>query len=1686
MATSANEMALPLEGDYSLQGCKPTDQEDNASTHSDGTDELPPPVVITLEHIKDDEPLPRNGKQEEVDLSNDDGEDTAWNDTQTDTQAQESQNSNGQPDVWGQQDNQNSNDQPDVWGQQDNQNSNDQPDVWGQQDNQNSNDQPDVWGQQDNQNSNDQPDVWGQQDTQNSNDQPAASGQQDTQNSNDQPDVWGQQDNQNSNDQPDVWGQQDTQNSNDQPAASGQQDTQNSNDQPDVWGQQDNQNSNTEPAASGQQDTQNSNDQPAASGQQDTQNSNGQPDVWGQQDSQNSNDQKDVWGQQDNQNSNGQPDVWGQQDNQNSNTEPAAPSQQDTQNSNSQTDIWSQLFNQNSDGKENICGQQDNQNATNQDEKLSAKPFRKFEHTKFETAAPSLIGTLSTSNGKSKFVTRAGTTRTESPKAGCLLGSNGTIMGYLDRALRTAGAGRDIGPATFVTVVRAETFPMTIRIRHVYQSRNKRYVAALVEIPIYALVDTPRIESHEQNSPAQIKRMNRGGKNFQIRDTVRLLLDVDTSKAWIRRVSVPDRDPSVGEFVNAWWENISTGPSTRQFSITMPPDQQIVSRYMNFVAVAYAEMKASPGNLWLKAKDFFLDPNNPNQLGFKTLQFNNTRASQSNPASIVFHNDISRMLALQMSSYEELELELSATAELAKLPFQAFVVPDVASKWVPDKLDYGITPDETIRSYLVVIPDVSDKQRLFLPDIGQTFKVVLGLHLPEPRQHPVDEVNPRGSTLRAVRYLIEKAVFLQHNHDAEAHEASPEEKTRAAETRDAEMVVEIASTMPKPLTPELRSKHNIPDSIEDHHARLIAAGAYLSAFFPIKVDDTDLEIELMNLFTDVELSVPAATTSLEWFAVRVKAPAGADAAGIYLIVRTPRERGWPAKYASPPMAFNFPSPPMIGPVYEAFSSNNHSNFLIELTMLLEPNETTTRLEMTAVSMMASSPAGSHQAELWDYTARFEDGYHTSVIDRFPSLPLMQQEPAYKSLHEAFKSCPAGLIMYSGGPGSGKTTFAIQTVAHLKKNNDTFRALWTVHSNDLCDDAANKLHMALGLSCRVVRVYPLHRMINAVAGRLPLDSAPEIDPKEWASLSTSAKAVAGCIRAATITSRKDHPLARRDSLVMFALEIAKAHPDFEDFRVLKAFSHRDNEKERQFTEECYRLLAYTLTQVEVIVGTPVALGQIGRAKKLAQDDVGKWTPDVTVIDEIGRMPESQFWIPLACFNTTLILAMGDTRQFKPMSSSNDARGSGEVGAKWKATFGPQRTMSILRRAEKVGALVTHIYINRRNIGGIAEWAKKNIYNGRMNIAHATGPLVDLFTKEMNYILRCDHGRTNSYMVNIGEGYEQKSGTSYVNTANRNYTFALIFKLFGRGFPSTFDVTKQGSIMIITPYTAQLAAYIDDWRSYVANDHIKSRVSFRTIDDSMSAEADIVIFDTVRSDNLGFIPKTERMAVATTRARGAMVTLLNVKEWKRNKDGRAKAADATVNNHLIGYFNWHLARGTVSDTNFNKKGWDLMCETCGQPNHSADKCRSSRRCRNCHGAHHERFCPRGFVSSDTYDVSRRQKTTVESNEPGVPSSIVLDTAVRIPPGTRRTRGEIENCQIPVAMDEPHESRVDARHLLHEARNSLKSEVETHSFLKTELGASSTGFLVSAETALGNDDSSEDLEEDPEEDTKEDVIW
>ncbi|KAK1974204.1 hypothetical protein LZ30DRAFT_571950, partial [Colletotrichum cereale] len=108
-------------------------------------------------------------------------------------------------------------------------------------------------------------------------------------------------------------------------------------------------------------------------------------------------------------------------------------------------------------------------------------------------------------------------------------------------------------------------------------------------------------------------------------------------------------------------------------------DHIVLPSYMDPVIEEYAHVRDDPKRAWAAARQFFRDPKNIKQLGWKTLNTDTPRPDKPNVPQIVFTTEIARLLSMQMSSYEELEIDLSNAAELKSRIFQSLFLPDVTS-----------------------------------------------------------------------------------------------------------------------------------------------------------------------------------------------------------------------------------------------------------------------------------------------------------------------------------------------------------------------------------------------------------------------------------------------------------------------------------------------------------------------------------------------------------------------------------------------------------------------------------------------------------------------------------------------------------------------------------------------------------------------------------------------------------------------------------------------------------------------------------------------------------------------------------------------------------------------------------------------------------------------------------------------
>ncbi|TDZ35967.1 DNA polymerase alpha-associated DNA helicase A [Colletotrichum spinosum] len=542
----------------------------------------------------------------------------------------------------------------------------------------------------------------------------------------------------------------------------------------------------------------------------------------------------------------------------------------------------------------------------------------------------------------------------------------------------------------------------------------------------------------------------------------------------------------------------------------------------------------------------------------------------------------------------------------------------------------------------------------------------------------------------------------------------------------------------------------------------------------------------------------------------------------------------------------------------------------KVTIHATPDPATTKMEMQAVVNMGLAREGSNNAIRWEYTRNFDPssipaGHKLQSVDfhqRFPAIAKLElHDKPQMELLAKLRSVPAGIALYTGGPGSGKSTIAGRIALAAVQSSRHNKVLWVIHSNELCDDAVQTLKH--GCSA--------HK--NVRVGRLPTMRVMEDTLLKACSKTNEPPTRFADRRSVTEQKAAYNP----DSITAIAIQMAKDHSAEHS-----AFWNPDVEY-LNWKAACRDLLGGALGRFDILVGTPFAVGQLGGCDLPSLIDSPRpickdWKPTLIIVEEAGRIPEVQWWIPVSAFPDALVLSMGDTRQFKPLSLSvqadKDREHSRNLTHAWKCTFGEQRQVSILERAELCGQLLAHLSTNRRNRGQIAEWAASSPYRGEMKIEYLRGcgsgleiEYTDFFSK----VLRT-RDKSNSVVCDA-QGVSYCEGTGLVNHDNRKFAFDLISKAYSANLPSVKFKGKRAQIMIITPYTAQLLKYRTELRRATDPSITNSDITARTIDSSMSAEADLVIFDSVRGQDIsGFLDNEARMTVATTRARGGAVMIV----------------------------------------------------------------------------------------------------------------------------------------------------------------------------------------------------------------------
>lgn len=134
------------------------------------------------------------------------------------------------------------------------------------------------------------------------------------------------------------------------------------------------------------------------------------------------------------------------------------------------------------------------------------------------------------------------------------------------------------------------------------------------------------------------------------------------------------------------------------------------------------------------------------------------------------------------------------------------------------------------------------------------------------------------------------------------------------------------------------------------------------------------------------------------------------------------------------------------------------------------------------------------------------------------------------------------------------------------------------------------------------------------------------------------------------------------------------------------------------------------------------------------------------------------------------------------------------------------------------------------------------------------------------------------VNIPYASQHEVGTSFANPIDALFIREFLVYMYRHApivnagdFLQNISPPRVGTVLTITGYSAQNNELQGCLRELTAAEVLLDKISVRTIDDSPSHEADVVIIGLVRSDQGGFLNHQIRLAVMMTRSRLATIII-----------------------------------------------------------------------------------------------------------------------------------------------------------------------------------------------------------------------
>ncbi|KAM0561009.1 hypothetical protein ACHAPJ_003509 [Fusarium lateritium] len=494
-----------------------------------------------------------------------------------------------------------------------------------------------------------------------------------------------------------------------------------------------------------------------------------------------------------------------------------------------------------------------------------------------------------------------------------------------------------------------------------------------------------------------------------------------------------------------------------------------------------------------------------------------------------------------------------------------------------------------------------------------------------------------------------------------------------------------------------------------------------------------------------------------------------------------------------------------------------------------------------------------------------------------------------------KHIPNGLYFVNGCPGAGKTEWNIVVSALIQSKRRPGAVkrynpiLFLVDLNKTVDDAADRyfnLCKAAGLPLRIVR---MHGWPYEMRNSSKLSSTTASHSKESEQETDFTKKFLAIMNVNN-SAHVERNANKAPTLDEAAWEYYEKHKHGGFVALEKLLTRMDagevlnHDEWKTLRSQVSKLYIAVLKQTDFIATTPVAA--YGGFSKL-------FKPDVIFVDEAPHARELTTLIPIAYFEPIAWILTGDVNQTHPFVKSGDSRDARRKGLEFNP-YAAQMRLSLMARADKVGAINSRLLVNKRAYGNLHRLPSDLFYGKKMSSGHKTGQQYPASVHYLKtYLEGFDKGRIleeNRAVIALATSKEETQCHSFWNPSHHAWVMAQTARLLqDSAFQSVTNNHEPGRIMIQTPYSVAMRQYVNEVKQWPSE--WQDRVEVLTVDKAQGNQADVVFLDMVRTTKPGFMDEAQRMNVAITRARQAEIILMHYAMTFRLRRGVRVKTDVT---------------------------------------------------------------------------------------------------------------------------------------------------------------------------------------------------